>query len=102
MRLVKHCMVLLCKDSDESSREILAEATFEEKLAFVKAIIVKMIQICVESILIFYGLDQLIKPIDLKRELFYNLIANFIIEGELYFLVFNLISNCYQADLQKL
>ena len=29
--LVKHCMVLLCKDTDDKSKEILAEATFEEK-----------------------------------------------------------------------
>ena len=90
------CMVLLSKDSD------CVQVGFEEKMNYVKETILRTIHVFVDAALIFYGFETLIKPIDLKRELFFNLLANFIIEGNLYFLVFNLISNCYEDDLLKL
>ena len=99
---VKNCMVLLCKESDPKAKEILAEATFEEKMNYVKMSLLRVINVLVDSVLMFYALNATIRPIDLKRELFWNLITNFILEGELYFLMFNLVSNCYNKDLQKL
>ena len=69
---------------------------------YVQETIVRTINVFVDATLMFYGLETQIKPIDLKRELFFNLMANFIIEGNLYFLVFNLISNCYKDDILKL
>jgi len=95
-------MVLLCKESDPQAKEILAEATFEEKMNYVKMSLLRVINVLVDAVLMFYNLDTIIRPIDLKRELFWNLITNFLLEGELYFLMFHLINNCYTKDLQKL
>ena len=46
-----------------------------------------------EVILIFYELDDQIKPFDRTRDLFENLVTNLLLEGQLYFLLFNLCSN---------
>ena len=50
----------------------------------------------VDATLIFYELDEKIKQRDLTRELFINLVTNFILDGQLYFLVFNLINSCLE------
>ena len=43
--------------------------------------------------MIFYGLeDQIRNEKDLKREILINLVTNLVLEGELYFLVYNLTS----------
>ena len=46
-----------------------------------------------EAILIFYELDDQIKSYDRTRDLFENLVTNFLLEGQLYFLLFNLCSS---------
>ena len=96
---IEHSMVLLCKQSDPIAKEVLSEATFEEKMNYAKESLIRVINIIVEAVLIFYNLDTQIKPHDLKRELFINLVTNIVLEGELYFLIFNLISNCFATDL---
>ena len=87
---------------DENAKELLADATFEEKLAYAKASLLRIINVFVDTLLIFYNLDVVVRPHDLKREFFVNLITNIVLSDELYFLVFNVISNCYRNDLQKL
>lgn len=84
---------------DENAKELLADATFEEKLAYAKASLLRIINVFVDTLLIFYNLDVVVRPHDLKRELFVNLITNIVLSDELYFLVFNVISNCYRNDL---
>lgn len=57
----------------------------------------------VNGLIIFYNMEDQIKgERDLRRELIVNLITNFILEGELYFLVFHLTSTHLQPQLQKL
>lgn len=55
--------------------------------------ILKIIKLFMEVILIFYELDDQIKPFDRTRDLFENLVTNLLLEGQLYFLLFNLCSN---------
>lgn len=51
----------------------------------------------VNGLIIFYNMEDQIKgERDLRRELIVNLITNFILEGELYFLVFHLTSTHLQ------
>ena len=46
-----------------------------------------------DALTTFYGIENQIKnERDLKRELLINLITNIMLEGEIYFLVYNLIS----------
>ena len=59
-----------------------------------------MINILVDATLLFYELDETVKPGSLTKELFTNLITNFILEGEMYFLVYN-ITSCWLDKQQK-
>lgn len=57
----------------------------------------------VDSLITFYSLDDYIKnERDLKRELIFNLVTNFVLEGELYFLVYNLQSAAQEPSIKKL
>jgi hypothetical protein len=62
-------MVLLCKETDPKAKEILADASFEEKMNYVKLSLLRVINVFVDSVLLFYNLASTIRPIDLKREL---------------------------------
>jgi len=54
----------------------------------------------VDSLISFYSIEDQIKGAnDLKRELMFNLITNFILEGELYFIVYNLMSGSIEEQL---
>ena len=44
----------------------------------------------------------MVKPNKLSRELFVNMITNLILEGEIYFLLFNLTSSWMEGPLHKL
>ena len=57
-----------------------------------------MIEILVDATVMFYELDEFVKPNSLTKELFTNLITNFVLEGELYFLVYNLTSCWLQPE----
>lgn len=65
--------------------------------------LLKMINLFVEAVISFYSLEDQIKgEKDLRRELLFNLLTNLILEGELYFIVYNLSSGAIEADLHKL
>ena len=62
-----------------------------------------MITLFIDAIIVFYSLeDQIRGEKDLRRELLYNLIANFVLEGELYLLVHNLISISREGELKRM
>ena len=65
----------------------------EDKMDYAETTILSIIKLFMEAILIFYELDDQIKPFDRTRDLFENLVTNFILEGQLYFLLFNLCSS---------
>ena len=98
-QFAEKCEVLLCVTADENAYELLYDASFEEKLAYAKASILRIINVFVDALLVFYDLDTIVKPHDLKREFFINLVTNIVLSDELYFLIFNVISNCFRDDL---
>ena len=65
----------------------------EEKMEYAELVILKVISIFVDAVLIFYELEDVIQPFDRSRELFENLVTNLILNGEVYFLLFNLCSS---------
>jgi hypothetical protein len=91
--------VLLCVTVDENAQELLYDASFDEKLSYAKASLLRIINVFVDALLVFYDLDTVVKPHDLKREFFVNLVTNIVLSDELYFLIFNVISNCFRDDL---
>ena len=61
-------------------------------MAYTQKMIQKMINAFVDSTILFYELEEAVKPSSLTRELFTNLVTNLILEGEMYFLVFNIMN----------
>ena len=92
---VKKNYVLLCKQHASNSPEPLSDISFDEKIAYTQNAVQKMISVLVDATLLFYELDEIVRPGSLTRELFTNLITNFVLEGEMYFLVYN-ITSCWQ------
>lgn len=64
-----------------------------QKMDYAENVITKAIGMFVEAILIFYELEDQIKSFHRSYELFENLVTNLILEGEVYFLLFNLTSS---------
>lgn len=95
-------MVLLCKQIDEQSREVLADVPFENKLNYVQKALESFINVIVGATAVFYSLEDLVKPSKLSRELFVNMVTNLVLEGEVYFLLFNLTSSWMEVPLQRL
>jgi hypothetical protein len=93
-------MVLLCKQTD--GNELLADLPFDRKLDYVQTSLEGFINVVVGATSVFYSIEELVKPSKLSRELFVNMITNLVLEGELYFLVFNLTSSWMQDSLRKL
>ena len=65
----------------------------DEKMDYAENVIIKAINMFVEAILLFYELENQIKSFHRSYELFENLVTNLILEGEVYFLIFNLTSS---------
>lgn len=96
-------MDLLCKAVDTGCFEPLSEFSFEKKLEYVQSALLKFISLIVDVLITFYSLEDEIKgERDLRRELIQNLITNFVLEGEVYFLVFHLTSSHLERELQQL
>lgn len=55
--------------------------------------ILDVIKVVTEAILIFYELDDQVRPFDRARDLFVNLVTSLILSEKLYFLLFNLCSS---------
>lgn len=95
-------MVLLCRqvDSDikDEDLEPLIDVDIEDKMDYAETTILSIIKLFMEAILIFYELDDQIKPFDRTRDLFENLVTHFILEGQLYFLLFNLCSSTLEQQ----
>ena len=89
---VRKNYVLLCRQTAHNSPEPLSDVSYDDKIDYTQNAVQKMINILVDATLLFYELDELVKPGSLTRELFINLITNFVLEGELYFLVYNITS----------
>ena len=70
-----------------------------EKMEYIHHTILQAINAFVDATLTFYELDNKLQNRDLRRELFVNLISNFILEDQLYFLIFNLTSNCLERQM---
>lgn len=87
-------MILLAKSSTVSNTE--------QKLAYVQKSIQKQINLIVDALITFYRLEEIRGERDLKRELLINLVTNFVLEGELYFLVYNLTSLTDEDKIQRL
>ena len=75
---------------------------YEDKISYVQNYVKKVISVMVDATLLFYELDDVVKPNSLTKELFTNLITNFIIQGELYFLIFNITSAQLEPIQQNL
>jgi len=73
--------------------EPLVEVPFDDKMDYAEFIVTKAINMFVEAILIFYELEDKIRTFDRNHELFENMVTNMILEGEVYFLIFNLTSS---------
>lgn len=95
-------MVLLYKQIGDSEDEILSDITFERKLNYVQKAIESFINVIVGATATFYSLEEMVKPNKLSRELFVNMVTNLVIDGEIYFLLFNLTSLWMQEPLSKL
>ena len=50
-------------------------------MEYAESTILAMIKLFMEAILIFYELDDRIRPFDRTRDLFENLVTNFLLEG---------------------
>ena len=86
-------LILLCKSAAEECKDDLTISTHQQKLDYIHKTLIKVINLFVDSLISFYSIEDQIKGAnDLKRELMFNLITNFILEGELYFIVYNLMS----------
>lgn len=72
---------------------------FDKRLDYAEKSVLKVINAIVDATVVFYGLQEQVKPRDLKRELFVNLVTNFMLTGELYFLLFNLTSSHLEEPL---
>lgn len=75
---------------------------FDRKINYVQRALESVINVLVGATAVFYHLEDLVKPSKLSRELFINLITNYIFEGEVYFLLFNLTSSWMETPLLKL
>lgn len=96
-------LMLLCKSAAEECKDDLTVSTHSSKLDYVHRSLLKVINLFVEAIISFYSLEDQIKgEKDLRRELLFNLLTNLILEGELYFIVYNLSSGSIESDLHKL
>ena len=96
-------MVLLCKMADDGIvDEPLVDIPMEEKMDYAETTILEVIKLLTEAILIFYELDDQIKTYDRTRDLFENLVTNFLLEGQLYFLLFNLCSSVLEMQQRSL
>mmetsp|Transcript_33713 Transcript_33713/g.41581 ORF Transcript_33713/g.41581 Transcript_33713/m.41581 type:complete len:174 (+) Transcript_33713:1553-2074(+) len=96
-------MVLLCKQADEDIiDEPLISVPIEDKMDYAETTILGVIKLLTEAILIFYELDDQIRPYDRTRDLFENLVTNYILEGQLYFLIFNLCSSTLEMQQRSL
>ncbi len=65
----------------------------DQKMDYTEFVITKAINMFVEAILMFYELDDSVLTFDRTHDLFQNLVTNLILEGEVYFLMFNLTSS---------
>lgn len=84
-------MVLICKIAGEGLEDDVVEATYAEKLDYLERAILKQINLFVDALIAFYSLeDQIRGEKDLRRELLFNLVTNFVLQDDLYWLVFNL------------
>ena len=99
-------LVLLCKQqenqTDDLGGEPLVEVPMEEKLGYVQYTILKIINVFVDALLTFYEMDDEVSLRDLQRELYVNLITNAVLEGQLYFLVINLINSTLETQMRRL
>ncbi len=95
--------MLLCKSAAEECKDDLTVSTHSSKLDYIHRTLLKVINLFVEAFISFYSLEDQIKgEKDLRRELLFNLVTNFILEGELYFIVYNLTSGAMEEALHKL
>jgi hypothetical protein len=96
-------LMLLCKSAAEECKDDLTVSTHSSKLDYIHRTLLKVINLFVEAFISFYSLEDQIKgEKDLRRELLFNLVTNFILEGELYFIVYNLTSGAMEEALHKL
>ena len=89
-------MVLLCRQTDINDIELnepLVDEQMDQKMDYAEFILTKSINMFVEVVLMFYELDDKVRTFDRTHELFQNLVTNMILEGEVYFLMFNLTSS---------
>ena len=97
--------MLLCLQTSQDSAEPLSDVSFDKKVAYTQRMVQKMINALVDATILFYELDDAVKQSKLTKELFTNLITNLVLEGEMYFLVFNIMNqwlNPRQRDINKI
>ena len=67
---------------------------------YLERAVLKVINMFVEVLITFYSMEDVIRgERDLRRELLFNLIANLVLDDELYFLIFNLTSTHLEKDI---
>jgi len=74
----------------------------DQKMDYSEFVITKAINMFVEAILMFYELDDSVRTFDRSHDLFKNLVTNLILEGEVYFLMFNLTSSWLEPQQRVL
>ena len=60
---------------------------------YVEYILTKALGMFVDALLLFYELEDRVRSFDRTYDLFQNLITNIVLEGEVFFLIFNLTSS---------
>ena len=60
---------------------------------YVEYILTKALGMFVDALLLFYELEDRVRSFDRTYDLFQNLITNIVLEGEVFFLMFNLTSS---------
>ena len=93
--IIMECMPLLNVNWSEANRQ--------SRVEYIESALYRLIGLFVDALVLFYGLDLEIRnERDLKRELLFNLIGNLILNGEIYFMLYNLTSLEQEKDIMEL
>jgi CRISPR/Cas system CMR-associated protein Cmr3 (group 5 of RAMP superfamily) len=95
-------MFLVCKVAAEGLEDSIVDAEYPRKLEYVQRTLLSQINLFVDALIAFYGLEALVTSTrDLRRELLFNLITNLVLADDVYWLVHNLTCVTREADLLK-
>lgn len=93
--LLSECMPMLSQHYPETQKQSRSD--------YVEQALCRLVTLLVDALILFYAVDLEIRnERDLKRDLFYNLIVNLLINGEMYFMLHNVASLDLETEIVKL